>query len=196
MRHSWSDAKCKGLSLGSSTPEAATGRRPPHSRWPSRASERPWEIRLTNLQELLDPLDIVKKYAGIRIQDVYNTMLRTGWTLGSPQLLKVLAVRDSAIPPAHGPLARSALEGNRAGHADFLRAAFQSRDGRKFSIAHFQDALRNRTHGHRGLSAAFLDRAPTLARAGANISSADRIARSSRRARWGTRTTTFFARRE
>ncbi len=51
---------------------------------------RPWEVRLTNLQELMDPLDIVKKYAGIRIQDVYNTMLRKGWTLGSPQLLRVL----------------------------------------------------------------------------------------------------------
>jgi UDP-N-acetylglucosamine:LPS N-acetylglucosamine transferase len=54
------------------------------------AQRRPWEVRLTNLQELLDPLDIVKKYAGIRIQDVYNTMLRRGWTLGSPQLLRVL----------------------------------------------------------------------------------------------------------
>jgi UDP-N-acetylglucosamine:LPS N-acetylglucosamine transferase len=52
--------------------------------------QRPWEVRLTNLQELLDPLDIAKKYAGIRIQDVYNTMLRKGWTLGSPQLLRVL----------------------------------------------------------------------------------------------------------
>jgi 1,2-diacylglycerol 3-beta-galactosyltransferase len=54
------------------------------------SQRRPWETRLTNLQELMDPLDIVKKYAGIRIQDVYNTMLRRGWTLGSPQLLKVL----------------------------------------------------------------------------------------------------------
>ena len=54
------------------------------------AQQRPWETRLTNLQELLDPLDFVKKYAHIRIQDVYNTMLRRGWTLGSPQLLKVL----------------------------------------------------------------------------------------------------------
>ena len=52
--------------------------------------QRPWEVHLTNLQELLDPLDFIKKYAGIRIQDVYNTMLRRGWTLGSPQLLKVL----------------------------------------------------------------------------------------------------------
>jgi UDP-N-acetylglucosamine:LPS N-acetylglucosamine transferase len=54
------------------------------------AQHRPWEVQLTNLQELLDPLDIAKKYAGIRIQDVYNTMLRKGWTLGSPQLLRVL----------------------------------------------------------------------------------------------------------
>jgi UDP-N-acetylglucosamine:LPS N-acetylglucosamine transferase len=54
------------------------------------AQQRPWEVQLTNLQELMDPLDIAKKYAGIRIQDIYNTMLRRGWTLGSPQLLKVL----------------------------------------------------------------------------------------------------------
>ncbi len=50
----------------------------------------PWEVRLVNLQELLDPLDILKKYFGIRIQDFYNWMLRSGWTLGSAQLLKVL----------------------------------------------------------------------------------------------------------
>ena len=51
---------------------------------------RPWDVQLTNLQELLDQLDILKKYAGIRIQDMYNTMLRNGWTLGSPQLMRVL----------------------------------------------------------------------------------------------------------
>jgi hypothetical protein len=55
-----------------------------------RAQERPWEAHLVNLQDLLDPLDILKKYFGIRIQDFYNSMLRTGWTMGSPQLLKVL----------------------------------------------------------------------------------------------------------
>jgi UDP-N-acetylglucosamine:LPS N-acetylglucosamine transferase len=54
------------------------------------AQQRPWKVQLTNLQELLDPLDFVKKYFKIRIQDVYNTMLRRGWTLGSPQLLRVL----------------------------------------------------------------------------------------------------------
>jgi len=52
--------------------------------------QRPWEVELANLQEILDPLDILKKLTGIRIQDLYNDMLRNGWTLGSPQLLKVL----------------------------------------------------------------------------------------------------------
>jgi 1,2-diacylglycerol 3-beta-galactosyltransferase len=54
------------------------------------SQQLPWEVKLTNLQELLDELDILKKYAGIRIQDFYNKMLATGWTLGSAQLLKVL----------------------------------------------------------------------------------------------------------
>jgi Glycosyltransferase family 28 C-terminal domain len=52
--------------------------------------KRPWELELANLQEILDPLDILKKLTRIRIQDLYNSMLRNGWTLGSPQLLKVL----------------------------------------------------------------------------------------------------------
>jgi hypothetical protein len=48
--------------------------------------QRPWDVRLVNLQEILDPLDIFRKYTGIRMQDVYNLMLKKGWTLGSPQL--------------------------------------------------------------------------------------------------------------
>jgi hypothetical protein len=55
-----------------------------------RTQQRPWETSLVNLQEVLDPLDILRKLTGLRIQDLYNTMLRNGWTLGSPQLLKVL----------------------------------------------------------------------------------------------------------
>jgi hypothetical protein len=46
---------------------------------------RPWEIRLVNLQEIMDSLDIFRKYTGIRMQDVYNVMLQKGWTLGSAQ---------------------------------------------------------------------------------------------------------------
>ncbi len=51
---------------------------------------RPWEIRLVNLQEVLDPLDIFRKITGIRMQDVYNHILKRGWTLGSPALLPLM----------------------------------------------------------------------------------------------------------
>jgi 1,2-diacylglycerol 3-beta-galactosyltransferase len=49
-----------------------------------------WEIRLVNLQELLDPVDLVRKLTGLRMQDLYNLMLKKGWTLGTPQTVRVL----------------------------------------------------------------------------------------------------------
>src|SRR5580698_5904917 len=67
------------------------------------AQQRPWETRLTNLQELLDTIDVLRKYAGIRIQDMYNKMLRNGWTLGSPHLMRVLQL---AIRVYHRPTVR------------------------------------------------------------------------------------------
>ena len=41
-------------------------------------------MRMMNLQELLDEMDVFRKLTGIRLQDIYNLMLRRGWTLGSP----------------------------------------------------------------------------------------------------------------
>lgn len=68
-----------------------------------RAQNRPWDVRLTNLQDLLDELDVLKKYSGIRIQDFYNSMLRTGWTLGSKHLMRILQL---AIRAYHRPVVR------------------------------------------------------------------------------------------
>jgi glycosyl transferase family 28 len=68
-----------------------------------RDQQSPLLVRLTNLQELLDKLDILKKYAGIRIEDFYNWMLRSGYTLGSIQLMKVL---QAVIWAYHGPTVR------------------------------------------------------------------------------------------
>src|ERR1700730_2844163 len=48
--------------------------------------QRGWEVKLVAAQEILDPLDIFRKYTGIRMQDIYNLLLKKGWTLGSPQL--------------------------------------------------------------------------------------------------------------
>jgi 1,2-diacylglycerol 3-beta-galactosyltransferase len=51
---------------------------------------RPWEARLVNLQEVLEPLDVLKKITGIRSEDVYNLFLRKGWTFGSPLILTMM----------------------------------------------------------------------------------------------------------
>ncbi len=50
--------------------------------------QRPWQMEMMNLQELLDEMDVFRKVTGIRLQDIYNLVLRRGWTLGSPALLK------------------------------------------------------------------------------------------------------------
>jgi len=49
--------------------------------------QRPWNVRMVNLQEILDSLDIFRKITGIRLEDTYNLVLRKGWTLGSAQML-------------------------------------------------------------------------------------------------------------
>jgi hypothetical protein len=53
-----------------------------------RRQERPWDMQMMNLQELLDDMDVFRKITDIRLQDLYNLMLRRGWTLGSPALMK------------------------------------------------------------------------------------------------------------
>ena len=52
--------------------------------------QRPWNVRLVNLQEVLDSLDIFRKVTGIRLEDIYNKMLAHGWTYGSAQSLKLM----------------------------------------------------------------------------------------------------------
>lgn len=50
----------------------------------------PWDVTLLNFQELLAPLDVLRRTTGLRIEDAYNLILRKGWTRFSPQLLIVL----------------------------------------------------------------------------------------------------------
>lgn len=54
------------------------------------AQQHPWDVSLLDIQEQLDRIDIVRQSTGVRIQDVYNQILRRGWTRFTPQLLKVL----------------------------------------------------------------------------------------------------------
>jgi len=64
------------------------------------SQQRPWQVELLNLQELLDRLDVLKKLTGLRIQDGYNLILRKGWTRLTPQLLPVL---QSVVRVYHRP---------------------------------------------------------------------------------------------
>jgi Glycosyltransferase family 28 C-terminal domain len=64
---------------------------------------RPWQVELTQFQELTDKLDVLRKLTGIRIQEQYNILLRNGWTLGATQLLRVL---QTTIRVFHRPLVK------------------------------------------------------------------------------------------
>jgi 1,2-diacylglycerol 3-beta-galactosyltransferase len=78
---------------------------------------RPWEIRMVNLQEQLDSLDIFRRITGIRLQDCYNLLLKKGWTLGSGELLKGLHVVIRMFQPALVGLLRDLW---RAGQPDMV----------------------------------------------------------------------------
>ncbi len=65
--------------------------------------ESPWDVSLLDIQELLDPLDLIRRATGLRIQDTYNLILRKGWTRFTPQLLLVL---QATIRAYHNPIVK------------------------------------------------------------------------------------------
>ena len=52
--------------------------------------KRPWDLRQFNIQDLLYPIDFIRKATGLPFQDVYNVMLRRGWTRGTSQLIPAM----------------------------------------------------------------------------------------------------------
>ncbi|MGA8538310.1 MAG: glycosyltransferase [Terriglobales bacterium] len=68
------------------------------------AQEHPWDISLLDIQELLDPLDLIRRATGLRIQDTYNLILRRGWTRFTPQLLLIL---QGTIRLYHSPIVKA-----------------------------------------------------------------------------------------
>jgi 1,2-diacylglycerol 3-beta-galactosyltransferase len=55
-----------------------------------REQDRPWDVRMVSIQDLLNSIDFIRKYAGIPFQDVYNIMLRRGWTAGMEHIIPVM----------------------------------------------------------------------------------------------------------
>ena len=64
----------------------------------------PWDVTLLDIQELLDPLDLIRRATGLRIQDTYNLILRKGWTRFTPQLLVILQL---TIRLYHSPIVKA-----------------------------------------------------------------------------------------
>lgn len=52
--------------------------------------QRPWKMEMLSIQDLLDSIDFIRKSTGVPFQDVYNIMLRRGWTLGSAPLISLM----------------------------------------------------------------------------------------------------------
>jgi len=96
---------------------------------------RPWDVTLLDIQELLDPLDLLRRISGIRIQDTYNQILRHGWTRFTPQLLRIL---QATIRLYHRPIV-SALQAYWAEHpADVVLSV----------IPHFNREIAVSLYGH------------------------------------------------
>jgi UDP-N-acetylglucosamine:LPS N-acetylglucosamine transferase len=53
-------------------------------------TRKSWQVRLLNLQEVLDSLDVFRKVTSIRLEDIYNLALAKGWTLGSEYMLPLM----------------------------------------------------------------------------------------------------------
>jgi hypothetical protein len=52
--------------------------------------QQPWQVDLINLQQLLEPIDVVCTLTGLHTEDLYNLMLKKNWTLGMTQLMPLL----------------------------------------------------------------------------------------------------------
>lgn len=64
---------------------------------------RPWQVRLVNLSQVLDPQDSFRRAMGFAPEDFYNQRLKRGWTIGLAQELKLL---QGMIRLAHKPMLR------------------------------------------------------------------------------------------
>ena len=63
----------------------------------------PWEVRLLNLREILDPKDSFRRLTGMDPEDIYNRRLARGWTLGLAQEFRLL---QALVRLAHVSLVR------------------------------------------------------------------------------------------
>ncbi len=52
--------------------------------------QRGWQIRMINLRDILEPIDIFHRLTGVRVEDLYNRMLKYGLTIGTGPMLRAV----------------------------------------------------------------------------------------------------------
>jgi 1,2-diacylglycerol 3-beta-galactosyltransferase len=50
---------------------------------------RAWHIDFLNLRDLLEPADVIRRFTGVRIEDFYNSLLKSGLTIGTGPMLRL-----------------------------------------------------------------------------------------------------------
>ena len=118
---------------------------------------RPWEVEAVSMQDLLESIDFFRKSTGIPFQEIYNIMLRRGWTLGAAQLTDSADALDHpAVARRAGASIGAALGPLAAGSFCLVGPALQSCDEAGAGPCAPGGPFRNRADRHRRLSAATL----------------------------------------
>ena len=76
--------------------------------------------------DLLDPQDVFRKTMGMEWEDLYNTRLARGWSLGLAQELKFLQALIRLAHPAMVGRLRRYWRQHQAGHGRLADTQFQS----------------------------------------------------------------------
>jgi UDP-N-acetylglucosamine:LPS N-acetylglucosamine transferase len=82
-----------------------------------RQQNRPWDVRRINLMNVLDPKDVFRKTTGMDWEDIYNTRLARGWSVGLAQELKLL---QALIRLSHRSMAQRLRRHWRKGRPDLV----------------------------------------------------------------------------
>jgi Glycosyltransferase family 28 C-terminal domain len=51
---------------------------------------RSWQVRMVNLREALEPIDFIRRFTGVRLEELYNGLLRYGLTIATGSTLPIL----------------------------------------------------------------------------------------------------------
>jgi hypothetical protein len=115
-----------------------------------------WRVEMVNLQDLLKSVDPVSRLTKIPSQNVYNALLKQGWTYGSVAMLRGLQEGINLYAPSNGSYITTALAAHPARSRGLPDSQFQWRYVPGATARSSRCALCHRNDGSRRLSTAFL----------------------------------------